>query len=527
MSNSADHLRDIATPSRFAMKIGKRVSGFDFEMFEWLAYVERRILDAVMDPKERFIIINVPPRAGKSTYSGIFLPAWFLGMFPALRVMFVTYSDDFSVKFGRAVRTIVDNFGQEYFGVGVDRSAQSASDWQMANSFGGMLSTGVGGVLTGYGGDLIVVDDILKNWQEARSQTIKKMHVDWYDSTVRSRLHPGGTILITATRWAEDDLSGTLIERMSEDGYTGDQWEVIAMPALAEPDMDEEVIDLDEWRDFLGRKVGESLNPTRYTAEQYTQTKNSVDAFLWSCLWQQRPTLPEGGMFPRNKWMYWEPGTVPLVQRKARAWDLATTENAGDYSCSVLMGVTPNGDLVVLDRQRFRKNTGDVERAVLETAKRDGYSVPIVIEQEKAGAGRAVVEHYQRILVGHIVKAGKIEGTKEQRATPYSSYQQQSRVWLPKGADWIEEWVKEHQAMMGDGRRPRHDDQIDTAAWAVLELIAHGSASMWIPGEATMAVSEEAQMHALLSEPITGPGGTVVWSPESEGSYPGFLNFGN
>ena len=164
-TSTIDHLRRIATPSRLALEIGKKVTGFDFELYHWLEYAEQRILDAIMDPHERFILLNVPPRSGKTTYSGVFLPGWFLGMFNDKHVMFVSYSDDFSVKFGRAVRTILDRFGHDYFGVGVDKSAQSASDWQMAGSFGGMLSTGVGGILTGHGGDLIVIDDIIKNIQ--------------------------------------------------------------------------------------------------------------------------------------------------------------------------------------------------------------------------------------------------------------------------------------------------------------------------------------------------------------------------
>ena len=155
-TQTIEHMRRIATPSRLAMEIGKKVTGFDFELFHWLEYAEQRILDAVMDTERRFIILNVPPRSGKTSYSGLFLPAWYLGMFPGKRVMFVSYSDDFSVKWGRGVRTILDKFGREYFGVGVDRSAQAASNWQMAGSFGGMLSTGIGGVLTGEGGDLII-----------------------------------------------------------------------------------------------------------------------------------------------------------------------------------------------------------------------------------------------------------------------------------------------------------------------------------------------------------------------------------
>ena len=498
-----DQIRKMATPSRLAVAIGKKVTGFDFELFYWLQYAEQRILDALMDPVERFIILNVPPRSGKSTYSGVFLPSWFLGMFPSMRVMFVTYSDDYSVKYGRAVRTILDRFGREYFGVGIDKSAQSASDWQMSNSFGGMLSTGVGGILTGYGGDLIIIDDILKNIQEARSQATKRMHEDWYDTTLRSRLHPGGTIIITATRWAEDDLSGVLIERMRKAGYAGDQWEILDFPALAEPRDTEIDIDEDEWRDELGRAIGESLEPKRYTTEQYETIKNGgMESFLWSCLYQQRPTTPEGGMFPRACWKYWNEQTIPQIKRTVRVWDLATTEGGGDYTVGVKMGIGNNGDLYVLDRQRFQRSTSDVEQAVLAASVTDGYGVKIMIEQERAGAGKTVVENFQRKLAGFLVVPAKADGSKEQRATPYSAMQQNRRVWLPESAEWLEEWRREHQGMLGDGRRPRHDDQIDTAAYAARELLGQGTVSMWIPGQDDGWLTREGQMRALIGEPV-------------------------
>lgn len=116
-------------------------------------------------------------------------------------------------------------------------------------------------------------------------------------------------------------------------------------------------------------------------------------------------------------------------------------------------------------------------------AARDGYGVKIIIEQEKAGAGKTVVENYQRLLSGYTVEPGKVDGSKEERATPYSALQQRRRVRLPEGAEWLEEWKKEHRAMIGDGRRGRHDDQIDAAAFGVRELLAYGGSDIYIPGE--------------------------------------------
>jgi len=467
-----------------------------------------------------------------TTYSGVFLPAWFLGMFPALRVIFVSYSDDYSLQYGRAVRTILDKFGK-LFGVGVDKQAQSASDWRMKDSFGGMLSTGVGGVLTGYGGNLIIVDDIIKNIQEARSDTIKRMHELWFDTTLLTRLEPGGTLILTATRWADDDLTGRLIERMKQPDYDGPQWEVIALPALAEPapeeitEMSEE--DLAAWTDLLGRHYGESLNPERRDAASYRMLRDGgLGQYEWSCLYQQTPTNADGGMFPRTKWKHWNRANLPQrFSRRIRVWDLATTEGGGDWTVGTLMARSHTGDLYVLDRKRVRASTGNVEALVKATALEDGYDVMIGIELEKAGAGKTVVEHYQRELVGYHVKAMKIEGTKEQRATPYSNAQQGGRVWLPADAEWLEEWKKEHAGMVGNGVRPRHDDQIDTAAYCVLELLGVGGVEAFIPGQDNQPgmeepLTQERQMELLArqAQAVSHAGG--VGSPQGHG-YPAHL----
>lgn len=498
-----DLLSKMATPTRLGRYACKSVAGFDFEVFDWLLHVEERVLDAILDEKQRFLIINIPPRSGKSVFSGMFLPAWFLGMFPDKRALFASYADDFSSNFGRTVRTIVDRYGRELYAVQVDKQTSSATSWNMKNSIGGMTSVGVGGQITGVGFHLVVLDDIIKNTQEARSTTVKRSHVEWYDGTLRSRLEPGGTIIITATRWAEDDLSGVLIDRCKQPGYSGDQWEVISLPALAEPTDDEldgildEKAFLETWRDELGRAKGESLNPKRFTTEMYEQIKSSIDAFTWSCLYQQRPSIPDGGMFPPSRWKYFVPGEEPDMVMKIRVWDLAATEGGGDWTVGALMGRDERGDIYIFDIDRFQRNAADVERLVAQRAAEDGYSVRILLEEERAGAGKAVVEHYRRLLSAYQVIGIRPESTKESRATPYSAMQQNQRVWLPENASWVKGWIDEHKRMMGDGRRPRHDDQIDVGAYGVNHLIKNKPATIFDPYEHFL---QENEVNRLLQK---------------------------
>jgi predicted phage terminase large subunit-like protein len=211
-------------------------------------------------------------------------------------------------------------------------------------------------------------------------------------------------------------------------------------------------------------------------------------------------------MFPRNCWQYWNNGNLPTITRRVRVWDLAASAESGDWTVGVLMGVSPSGDIYVLERERFKLASHEVEQRVKAAAARDGFAVKIIIEQEKAGAGKTVVEHYQRELRGYTVEPGKVDGTKEERATPYSSMQQQLRVWLPEGAEWLDEWRNEHRAMIGDGRRGRHDDQIDAAAFGVRDLLQFGASDIWIPGE----------MRQLALHQLMGVGADVLAFPSME-----------
>lgn len=289
----------IALPSKVGQAIGKEVFGEPYVVFPWLAYAEQRIVDAVMDTShERYIILNCPPQVGKSTYVGILLPFWLTGMFPHWQIMYISYSDDFSTGRGKDVRSLHQIYGKELFNSSIDPDFAAATDWRVTGGRGGMLSVGIGGLITGRPGHVIIVDDLIKNAVEAASVATKKMHVSEWDGTINRRMQPGGTVIIVATRWAEDDLSGVLIDRMSEPGYEGPAWEVIDYPAFAEPPDDSEMSDdeLLEWRDSTGRKLGEVLDcrfsriPGRTPEDFFTKVKAGMDGFTF-CTPAETPIL--------------------------------------------------------------------------------------------------------------------------------------------------------------------------------------------------------------------------------------------
>src|SRR5262249_39293348 len=158
------------------------------------------------------LVIEAPPRHGKSELISKYLPAWFLGTFPQKRVMLAAYGASFARSWGRKARELLEEHGTQLFGVRVRDDLRSSSEWGLWGSEGGMVSSGVGGPMTGRGADLLIVDDPVKSSDQSRSETIREAQWDWWQSTASTRIEPGGCTIVIATRWHEDDLSGRLIK---------------------------------------------------------------------------------------------------------------------------------------------------------------------------------------------------------------------------------------------------------------------------------------------------------------------------
>jgi predicted phage terminase large subunit-like protein len=164
---------------------------------------------------------------------------------------------------------------------------------------------------------------------------------------------------------------------------------------------------------------------------------------------------------------------------KMRVWDLAASQGDGDWTVGALVGKDFQGEYYVLDIQRFQRSADQVMAAVKQQAQIDGWGCPIRIEEERAGAGKSVVQFYKTELRGRDIDSVKAEGEKVSRFTPYSGLQQQFMVRLPRYKDgskpeWVEKFIAEHKQQQADGRGPRHDDQIDTCAYAILEMLDRG-----------------------------------------------------
>lgn len=392
------------------------------------------------------VIINLPPRHGKSDFISMYTPAWFLGMNPDKRVILTSYEADFASQWGRKARTLIEEYGSVFPDpVEVNPDSSAANRWDIRGHLGGMQTAGVGGPLTGKGAHLAIIDDPIKNSEEAMSSTIREKHWDWYKSTLYTRLEPGGAILIPMTRWNEDDLAGRLINEMSQAG--GEEWTVISLPAFAESG------------DILGRQVGEALWPERYDVSALERIRGTTQAYWFASLYQQRPAPLEGGMF-KKKWF-------EIIQRaptdlyKLRFWDLAATKDGGDWTVGLLIGVK-QGVFYILNVQRDRLSSADSESLVKQTAEIDGGEVAIEMEQEPGSSGKRVIDHFARIVLpGYAFEGVPSTGDKTMRAMAVMAAAERGDVKIVRGI-WNSAFLDE-LAMFPNGK---HDDQVDALSGA-------------------------------------------------------------
>lgn len=512
--------RIVALPSTLGQHLAPRAIGKPYRVYPWVAYLERKVVSTLAMPGRRIVIVNCPPQSGKSLYMGLWVPLWFLGHNPYKRIIFVAYAEGYAKEWGQRVKNNMKWYGQELFGVGISPDIEAGARWMMDNGVGGMLSAGITGGITGITGDLILIDDVIKTDEDANNPNTKQKHLNEFDGPITDRLQEDSKIFITATRWAEDDLSGRLIERYTDpETKGGTPVEIINFKAIAEPDPEElEAMtddELAEWTDFLGRHYGEGLKGQHSLAFFQEMRANNEEEFLKKR--QGTPTARKGGMFPIANWKYWE--RLPEIVAKVRVWDMASSESKNaDWTCGVLMGRTRDGECYVIDRQRFRKAPDGVLAAIKRTAERDGNMVPILIEQSRNGDGAHVINFFKKELVGFNVDGVNPKGDKTTRATGYSAEQRKGRVWLPKSWDkkTRTEWVNEHVQMDGKGGLPAHDDQIDPAAYAFNHLVGAGDSAIWDATQLSYddpELSPEDKLHILMVRQALGLERVIVGMP--------------
>lgn len=304
-----------------------------------------RVIAAALEEVEagRFkkLMISCPPRHGKTRLTSQLFPAWYIGRNPRNSIISTTYNQVFATDLGRAVRDIMQSnlYGQVFPDIHLKTGDQSAV--RLATDEGAQLFwTGVGGSLTGRGGDCVLIDDPIKNRQEADSPVVRETLWGWYTTVLRSRLMTkAGTQVIITTRWHEDDLIGRMLDPANPH-YNEEEaasWNIINLPALAEDD-----------NDVLGRQEGEALWPERFD-EKYLHDMRRNDARGFTALYQGRPTPADGSMYKASTLrLYHRMHELPAMEsmRFYGASDHAvSTGQSNDKTCMGIIGLDADDDI--------------------------------------------------------------------------------------------------------------------------------------------------------------------------------------
>ncbi|MDM7659498.1 phage terminase large subunit [Lactococcus lactis] len=419
-------------------------------------------LQRISDGERLFIIVELPPQHGKSTFITESFPSYYLMKNPDKLAMVVSYSEELYKKFGRKNREKFRTFSKELFDLEISSDTASVSEWGIDKHLGQLYSTSILGGATGRGSNLLIIDDPIKNRAEAESKTIRdKIYSEWQD-TFYSRLSADGSVIVIMTRWHEDDLAGRLLKENKL------PWIEIKIPAVAEEN------------DLLNREIGESLAPEIGKDEEWArQTKEVTGSRGWAALYQQRPTPAGGDIFKRS----WAKFYVPTLEMKVKlglgddvkvmpshfdiqmqSWDCTFKDkNTSDF-VSGQVWARAGVENYLLDRHHERMGIVDTMKAIEVMTAKHPEAIGKLIEDKANGS--AVIEMLKKKIKG-IVPVNP-QGGKEVRAQAVCPLWEAGNVYLPHPLwkSYSDEILDELTAFPNGA----HDDDVDSMTQALVRL---------------------------------------------------------
>jgi len=399
------------------------------------------------------LLISTPPQVGKSVTITETLPSWYLGRNPDKRVIEISYSSDFAKRFGRRNREKIANFGF-IFGIGLSGETKAVDNFELDNKRGSMLSTGVTSGVTGNPCELMLIDDPIKNREEADSEVIRrKLYEEWLNS-YKTRLAAHAKVIVIQTRWHEDDLFG----RLASDPYAT----VLNFPMEAEEG------------DILGRAVGEPLVPEigkdkawlenfKHGMEQGDISSEGESGIrTWNALYQGRPTSLEGNLIKREWWQYYEYTDDLSFEHMVISVDAAFKDaDTSDFVvCQIWGRRGPNMYFIHETRKHLNFQATMDEIMRLKAL----YPVQEILVEDKAN-GSAIIQVLRRKIEGII--AIEPRGSKESRVNAISFAIESGNVYIPSNRKFAKAFVEECSQFPNG----KHDDRVDAMSQALNRLI--------------------------------------------------------
>lgn len=414
------------------------------------------------------LIVSMPPRYGKSELVSRRLPALIFGLNPDASVIAASYAADLASRMNRDVQRIIDSpdyvaifpktriGGRAQAGHGFIRNS---SIFEINGHRGVYRSAGVGGGITGMGANFLIIDDPIKNEEEAQSPVYRQRIWDWYTSTLYTRREKDAGILITMTRWHEDDLVGRLLDAEKS------EWDVVEFPAIKDT--------LDNPEDPRG--LGDALWPEKYGLVDLQKTKTIVGSRVWNSLYQQKPTSPEGAIiqrkWTRNFWRQLPSKFDEIIQ----SWDMAFKEGkATDYVVGQVWG-KKGAELYLIDQVRARMGFTDTLASVRQVSWR--YPLAHVKLVEDKANGPAILDTLKKEIAGMIPV--EPQGSKIARMNAAAPAWEAGNVFIPHPS--VHPWVLDFIEELVNFPNAANDDQCDSMTQALIRF--RGAASGQFPKE--------------------------------------------
>ena len=416
-------------------------------------------LDRFATGEIRRLIVSMPPRHGKSELVSRRLPAFILGIKPDTQIISTSYGADLASRLNRDVQRIIESpaYAKVFPNTSLNgdraspqsRAIRNSDIFEIVNRQGVYRSAGVGGAITGMGANFAIIDDPIKNQEEADSETYREKVWEWYTSTLFTRLEKEGSVLITMTRWHEDDLVGRILsKKQSEDGS---QWTVVKLPAIRETDGDDK------------RNSGDPLWPSKYDKGRLEEIKSAVGSRVWNALYQQRPSAMEGGLIKRH-WIRFYSEPPKALEECVQSWDAAFKDgDTSDFVVGQAWG-RKGANKYLLAEARARMDITETMRAIATMSLNYPDANAKYIE-DKAN-GPAIVQLLHDKIPGIVPVTP--EGSKESRLSAVAPDFEAGNVYLPHPDKnpWVLDYIEE----LVNFPNAAHDDRVDATSQALIRL---------------------------------------------------------
>ena len=425
----------------------------NFVKYMWPAFIEGKHhkdisqkFNDLATGKITRLIVNMPPRHTKSEFASYLLPAWMIGKNPNLKIIQATHTAELAIDFGRKTKNLIDQPQyQEMFPTRLQEDSQAAGRWKTEQG-GEYFAAGVGGAITGRGADLLIIDDPHKEQDLKGDGSAFDKAWNWYMAGPRQRLQPGGKIILVMTRWSTKDLTGKLMQSMTDE--SGDVWDIVELPAIL--------------------PSGKPVWPEYWDIKELEKTKASIPVSNWNAQYMQSPTAEEGAIIKREWWKDWKGKKPPSIEYTIQSYDPAfLKKTSADFSAITTWGVFKKEDsgynIILLNAFKDRYEFPELRR--LAHQEYLDHRPDIVIIEAKASG--IPLTHELREMGIPVINFTPSKGNdKHVRVASISPLFEAGKVWAPMHEHFAQEVVEECASFpYGD-----HDDYVDSMTQALMRI---------------------------------------------------------